>query len=195
MDYFEVPFLSASGIKEYSGETRFFKGNKEEIFYFGEQFHRAVLEPSTIDVNYEKLGLVYTMRDAILKDTLTRQILMHPQCKIEHEYYKRGFLRGVLNDDGYNVKCKFDAVVKPLKLGFELKGLNVGSQEGLMHAIINFGYDLSAAWYMDIAGIEKHLIISVSKAKPHQVFKYLVQKGDAVYNSGKYKYMQILKTL
>jgi len=180
--YFEVPYISASFLKDLKGG--YMPPNISEVFYFGSQFHYSILEPEKLDLSYDHLGKIYEMRDEFFKDELCKAIILHPNFKREHEVYKT--FRGI------KAKCKFDGLVKELSFGFELKGLSVRTHNTFLSSIDRFDYDLSSAWYMDLSGIDNHLIVGVSKVN-FKLFKFIVKRGDHIYNRGKEKYEQCLR--
>lgn len=87
-------------------------------------------------------------------------------------------------------RCKFDLNAKnTLKITADIKSTTATTQAQFEASIEYFNYDKQAAYYMDLDGIDKHMLIGISK-KNFKIFKVPVVRGDALYNSGKEKYTE-----
>ncbi len=87
-------------------------------------------------------------------------------------------------------RCKFDGFNKKFKLGCDYKTTACTSYAQFKNSIDHFDYDQQGAWYMDLAGIDRHWIIGISK-KNSQVFKYAIERGDETYLNGVRKYSRL----
>lgn len=188
--YFEVDeYISASKLKGFIdlGYKNAINANVQKSFDFGTLTHTCIFEPNTIGAvekqqdNYE---LACRMRDTFMKDALCKELMQMPG-KSEFEFYR--MMHGIYS------KCKTDRWVIDPKIIIEFKTLTVGSQNAFEKAIDMFGYDLAAAWYIDITGAESELIVAVSKKNPTKLFKYLVTRSDKIYKSGKDRYIRAIK--
>ncbi len=185
--YFDITeYVSASFLKSLKGGLPDLP-NIEEIFEFGTQFHYSILEPEKVNLSYDLLWKVNEMKETFEKDDFCKSIVMHPGVKREHEFYR--------TIGGIKRKCKFDGIIRSLSFGFDLKSLSVTSDPQFKQAIDRFDYDLGAAWYMDIARVDKFLLIGVSKKKTSKLFKLLVNRGDEMYLRGKQKYEYCLNLI
>lgn len=86
------------------------------------------------------------------------------------------------------VRCKFDWYHAGFNTGVDYKTTACATKKAFQESIEFFDYDQAAAFYMDIAEIDFFWIIGISK-KNGQVFKFAIQRGDAVYEEGKRKYL------
>ena len=181
--YEQHDWLSNSMLKSIKG-SGFALQNLEEIFRFGDLFHRSVLEPHLVcesELDYE---LAQGMKNTVYADPVCARLLRNPQMRIEHEFYKKV--------DGTKRRCKADGWLREMGLIFELKGLGVENEKQFRNSIDFFDYDMGASWYLDITGGTQELIVGVSKKKPGRLWKYLIQKGDEDYRRGREKYLSIL---
>lgn len=86
------------------------------------------------------------------------------------------------------MRMKADAYVRDLLLT-DIKTTGCKTLKSFIDSIFYFNYDRQAAVYLDLARINKILYVGVSKEKnrytrKHDVFKFLVERGDETYLSG-----------
>jgi hypothetical protein len=89
-----------------------------------------------------------------------------------------------------NRRCKWDGFIKSTNWGWDLKSTSATSQKEFEAACRHFDYPRSRAWYMDIVGSDKDLIIGVSK-KNFKVFKVRIKRNDEFYNEGRAQYSEL----
>lgn len=77
-----------------------------------------------------------------------------------------------------------DGDSKALGLVFELKGLAIDSDRAFEEAIDRFDYDQGLAWYLDVSGYKRALIVAVSKKKTDRLFKRIVDRDHVYYKRG-----------
>lgn len=115
-------------------------------------------------------------------------------CKKQYEFYRKQF---PLTYNGYAitipVRIKLDLYYLPGSLGGDIKTTACDTYEKFLASIFAFDYDRQAAWYMDIAKLERFIFLGISKKRNkltgrHEVFKFTIQKGDENYNRGRRKY-------
>lgn len=87
-------------------------------------------------------------------------------------------------------KCKFDQFSRTLQMGADYKTTACKTRKAFLDAVNFFDWDRQAAWYMDLARIDRHWIIGLSKTTG-ELFKIAIQRGDAMYNSGLVKYQRL----
>lgn len=189
-EYFDHPNTSNSALKAlsrlYHGDLRnldeeykeqFIIGSLVDSHLTGEQF----MGESTLEQRAFAAKLVMCMRlDHLIKMFLS---FMQGQVKffevLEFEY------------DGvtYRIaaKCKFDLFSFRFKIGVEIKTTACTSRKSFIASIEFLDYDQAAAWYMDIAKIDRYWIIAISK-KTKEIFKFAIERGDETYTRGKAKY-------
>lgn len=208
--YFDRPEVSNSDLKALE---RMFYGREDnraelqDIFDFGSLVDALVTEPwrvlrltDSLGVEYCKLVIetggvvVYSpelyqqakklsqnlKNDRVVKmmlDTMKGQWVIAREMTFVHE------------EEEYKIKgrCKFDGFSSKFKFGCDYKTTACVTLKGFREAIDFFDWDQQAAWYMDLAEIDQHWIVGVSK-KTGQVFKHTIKRGDDIYNRGKLKY-------
>jgi hypothetical protein len=114
----------------------------------------------------------------------------------QHEFYRNA---DTVEWEGVEVqiprKCKFDGYSKKFKIGIDLKTTACLTLQEFIVAFWFFDYDRQAAWYMDIARIDRMVYIGVSKKLNrfgrHEVFIHAIERGDAFYQSGLKKYSKL----
>lgn len=175
-------WVSNSFLKTIAGAE--YPANIDRIFEFGSLAHACIFEPHLANKNDVDYELALKMRDTFHKDWLCSSIMKYPDIKCEHEFYRRV--------DGLQRRCKADATIKSMGLIVEFKGLSVTSEKQFQESIGHFDYDMGAAWYIDTTGMNRELIVGVSKKKPEKIFRFMVEKGDEVYTRGREKYIQAI---
>ncbi|MGE9312841.1 hypothetical protein ACLOAU_14430 [Niabella sp. CJ426] len=161
-----------------------FPPNIDRIFEFGRLVHETILEPEKANKDDQDYGLALRMRDTFYSDWLCQSIMSYPNIKIEHEFYRKV--------SGLKRRCKADGVVKDCGLILEFKGLSVTNEKSFRDSITHFDYDMGAAYYIDTTGIDRELIVGVSKKKTDKLFRFMIEKGDQYYQSGRKKYIQAI---
>ena len=130
------------------------------------------------------------MLNAFRKDAMCMQMLkmasgqavkVVKDFKIEHEGIQFSL----------DVRCKYDLWMQPLGYGGDIKSTACTSQKQFEDSIEYFDYDRQRAWYMDISGAEKDVLIGISKASPHKIFKIPIDRNHRLYKSGKEKYQHL----
>ncbi|REJ83147.1 MAG: hypothetical protein DWQ39_04155 [Bacteroidetes bacterium] len=89
------------------------------------------------------------------------------------------------------VRCKYDLFNTVAGFGGDIKTTAATTQKGFEQAFHHFDYPRSRAWYMDISGAERDVVIGISKSRPHKIFKIFIKRGDAIYSHGRDSYMQL----
>lgn len=84
-------------------------------------------------------------------------------------------------------RCKFDLFSRTFKIGTEFKTTSCTTEKSFIESIEHFDYDRAAAWYMDLARIDRMWIIGISK-KNGKIFKFAIVRGDETYMRGLRKY-------
>jgi hypothetical protein len=184
MGYFDHDYVSNSDVKEIRyrhDQNRTKPENLQQIFDAGTLNHNALLEPYKADRNHKGYKLAKTMAETVLKDSLCRSIIMSPDFRREHEWYRcnRWGLKGV--------RCKTDGDSKSNSVIFEYKGLAVTSEKGFDNAIVHHDYDQSSYFYLNVVGYKYYLIAGVSKEYPDRLFKRLVTRDHKIYQWGEPK--------
>jgi hypothetical protein len=201
INYYDLPEVSSSDLGAL--ERMFYdreRGDLEEIFNFGSLVDAmlterellryeacALIQPGKMDILFSPIvwRQAEKLADYLRKDPLV--MLMLPHAK--GQYIFRRTLCFQYEGDEYKIRarCKFDLLAKPFKVGLDFKTTSAKSLKEFVGAIEHFDWDRQAAWYMDLARINYHWIVGVSK-KTGEVFKYVVERGDATHTRGVQKY-------
>lgn len=178
-------------------------GDKEKAFKFGSLIDAMITEPHRVDfykltvddVLYlkEDFDLAIEMRKSLItesrKDTFLANVLKHASTQTvsirkNQPFDYCGF------EFTLDTRCKWDWHLQMANFGGDLKSTFAESQKQFEEAIDFFDWDRSRAWYMDIIDSDRDFIYAISK-KNCRVFKYFIQRGDATYERGKEKYLDL----
>lgn len=200
MSYFSHQYVSNSNLKslrqKIDGSGMPEVANLEEIFNLGSLIHAILLQPYLIRLidgkytlfdNGRQIGftmdeyeLAKAMAKTFMRDKLCHQMLMMPDFRREHEFYR-------LDLYGLPARAKADGDSKLLDTGLEYKGLKASSQKQFIESIYNFNYDQGIAWYLDVTKFQQFLIVGVSKLHPDRIFKELIDRNHKFYRTGSLK--------
>lgn len=208
MDYYKLPFVSNSELTELHNEM--YGISKPEniayIFGMGNLVDAMITEQHKVD--YQNLtvkgveDVAFTLNDFERAEKMKEVFWsdpalsdLFPQMRYQYVYVRNSF---EINHDGFvftlPVKIKLDGIIRNV-LGADIKTTSATSYRAFIAALKNFHVDRQVAWYMDIAKLDKFILIGVSKKlnkyKKPELFKFAVQRGDEFYNSGKDKYQYL----
>lgn len=193
----EVSNSDLSWVKEYYFPMKI-QIEKEKAYKFGTLIDAILTEPFKVDFfQYKVDGIPYTkedfeiadqMRKSFLKDDLAQSMLKISSTQ-EIMIKNRAFSYGGF-EFNLDVRCKWDLWINKMNYGGDIKSTAATSQKQFEEAVRFFDYDRQRAWYMDIAGSDKDVLIGISK-KNFKVFKVPIRRGDDLYNEGKKKYEQL----
>ncbi|MCK9629135.1 MAG: PD-(D/E)XK nuclease-like domain-containing protein [Bacteroidales bacterium] len=167
-------------------------------YRFGSLIDAMLTEPERVDyfnylvgsVHYSKddFELALRMKEAFYRDPVAYSLLSVSSGQVEMA--KRADL--CFSDISFNlpVRCKWDLWAKALHHGGDIKSTTATSQSEFEAAAEYFDYDRQRAWYMDIAGAEKDILIGISK-KNQKVFKIFITKESEFYKRGREKYQEL----
>ena len=88
------------------------------------------------------------------------------------------------------VRCKWDLWMERLKWGGDIKSTACTTQKQFEEALFYFEYDRQRAWYMDIAGSDRDVLIGISKVN-FKIFKVAIPRAGEIYEKGKEKYSEM----
>lgn len=169
----------------------------EKAFRFGSLVDAIITEPEKI--NYfnrtvegqdgpyteEEFAQARKMLVSFRRDELCRKYIglsTMQECMNKRRHFN---FEGVKFE--LDVRCKWDLWMKVLNWGADIKSTTATTQKQFEDAIRYFDYDRQRAWYMDIAGSDRDMLIGISKVN-FKVFKVPIQRGDELYKSGLEKY-------
>lgn len=197
-NYFTHPFVSNSDLSWLDEELKARENRPDptEAYKFGTLIDCMITEPHEVD--YFKrtcMGQEYTpeqfemaekMKASFYRDPLCTNMVKNSEYQTIFEQENKTFNNG-LAVFTLSVKCKFDLWMPVFNWGGDIKSTTATTQKQFEAAIEHFNYDRQRAWYMDIAGSDKDILIGISK-KNFKVFKVPITRGDARYNRGREKY-------
>jgi len=162
---------------------------------FGNLVDAIITEISQVDfLNYRAQGIQFDRDDfqkakAMIKELRKSSIapivfgaryqsIFIKQLQIVHEGH-----RFVLP-----VRCKYDFING--NIGGDLKTTSAHDRHSFMNAIDKWDIDRQRAFYMDISGLNRDVIVGMSK-KTHEVYIVPIRRGDNLYERGKNKYQYL----
>lgn len=180
-------------------------GDKEKAFAFGTLLDFMITEIHKVDfynlsVDGQYKDYPFTNADFELAKEMKKSYMKDPFCKMISE--KADFQSVSISHDfpivhnefefqlSPGVRCKWDLLVRDWKMGGDIKSTMAKTQKEFEAACDHFKYYRSRAWYMDIEGTDKDMLIGISKVN-QQVFKIPINRGDKLYEYGKSQYQDI----
>jgi len=135
--------------------------------------------------NMKKDGLKNEMLKMMVEHFDTQSIIMIDRFPIS----------GMGYDIVLPVRCKFDFLKQDWKMGGDLKSTACTTIKAFIMSLFHLNYDRQAAWYMDLANLDKFVFVGISKIPNkkgiHEVFTHAIMRGDEMYESGKQKYQYL----
>lgn len=203
MNYYDRPELSNSDLTALARMYNALPDNREEledVFNFGSLVDAMLSERHRVDFALRELtedgGRVIRYSPAVFTqaERLATLAKRDPVIRalVENAVGQYVFIRTIVFDfegEEYAIKsrCKFDAYARPLAMGADYKTTACTSYNQFKNAISHFHWDRQAAFYMDLARIDRHWIIGISK-KTGQIFKHAIERDDETYKVGRAKY-------
>lgn len=167
-----------------------------EAFKFGNLIDAMLTEPHR--VNYfkrtcdedqftpEEFETAEKMKNAALRDTELRYFLENSESQkvmIAHRKFICDY-----NAFELDCRCKWDFWLNnSLNWGGDIKSTSATTQSQFEAAAKYFDYDRQRAWYMDIAGSDKDIIVAISKVN-FKIFKIFIKRDSDFYREGFSKY-------
>ena len=172
----------------------------EKAYLFGTLIDCMITEPHKVDYFTKTCaGNQDTADDFKLAEDMKRMFYRDPLAKMmaENSEYQKVSIRSDfgIEYDGFffhlDVRCKWDLYAEPkLKVSGDIKSTTATTQKQFEEAVRYFDYDRQRAWYMDIEGTDKDVLIGISK-KNCKVFKVPIERNSELYNDGKRKYQEL----
>lgn len=201
LDYYQLPEVSSSDLGKL--ERLFYNRPDpalEQVFAFGSLVDALLTERKllsfaalelressgkTIQFDYKTWQLAEKLADTLRRDSVISRLLDNSVG----QYIFRRTLPFTYEGEDYKIRarCKFDLLSKPFGMGLDFKTTSCASEKEFISAISYFDYDKQAAWYMDLARIDRHWIVAGSKVN-NKIFRFAVERGDETYTRGVAKY-------
>lgn len=197
MNYYARPEVSNSNLSwlkdQLSGVDR---PDPTNPFKFGRLIDCMITEPEKVNYfNYtcgedqhtkEDFGIAEKMKKSFFKDPLCQLLVKHAEFQKEMIRKDVSFRFNSL-EFKLDCRCKWDLWLQNQNFGGDIKSTTATTEEGFKKACDFFDYDRQRAWYMNIAGSRKDVIIGISKEN-FKVFKVFIEFGDPFFVSGVQKY-------
>ncbi|WP_237488217.1 hypothetical protein [Hufsiella ginkgonis] len=161
-------------------------------------YYNHTVAGSAYQYNDDDFARAAIMKRSFFKDQLCKMLAgaasfqavsTRYEWPIEHAGFEFIFSAGV--------RCKWDLLVRPWKMGGDIKSTVSETEKQFEAACHHFNYFRSRAWYMDIEGTDKDVLIGISK-KNYKVFKIgldrnapLGTKARDLYELGKSQYQEL----
>lgn len=220
-EYHERPELSASDLKAiYKSPAKWVYGkeNKKEtdVMRLGSAIHTKLLQPELYDIeiavcpkinkrtkagqeeyaefleyakdriviSFEQNDLVNEIETAALSNEAVKKLLYSEDRLIEETYFWKDRKTGI------DCRCRPDLVT--FKAGFDIKTTADASPEKFTRQIIDLGYDMQAAFYLDglkANGInrENFAFIAIEKEPPYNIEIYMLDSEFLEYGRKRYE--------
>lgn len=175
-----------------------YESEPAEAYKFGNLIDCMITEPEKINyLNYTCNGEQYTkdqfdkaykMLVAVRKDSFANYLISQSVGQkviarsIEMKYGEFPFT--------VNCRCKYDLFSDKLGWGGDIKSTSATTQQQFIDACWHFGYHRQRAFYMDLSGAPKDIIIGISKIN-FQVFKFPIDRSSTFYKAGKEQYTDL----
>jgi hypothetical protein len=89
-----------------------------------------------------------------------------------------------------DVRCKWDIWREDWGWGGDIKSTTAKTQKEFEAAALYFDYDRQRAFYMDLQGAERDVLIGISKVN-HRIFKIFINRESEFYLRGRDKYIEL----
>lgn len=136
-------------------------------------------------LNMRRDGLSNPILKMLVDNFDSQSVIMLDEFKIE----------GVEFNIVLPVRCKFDFLKQEWKMGADLKSTACTTQTAFLASLYHLDYDRQAAWYMDLASLDKFTFVGICKTPnkkgKHDIFVHALERGDEMYLSGKAKYQHL----
>jgi hypothetical protein len=149
-------------------------------------YYRFTLDGEAMDkADFERAE---RMKEAFYKDKFCRMIAEKADGQKKMSERKEMNYNGF--DFALNCRCKWDLWRNDWGWGGDIKSTTAETQSQFEAACKHFDYDRQRAWYMDIAGAQRDVLIGISK-KNFKVFKIAINRESNFYKDGKEKYLDL----
>lgn len=174
-------------------------GDIEKAYAFGNLIDAMITENDR--VNYfkrtldsytysrEEMEQAEAMKKAFYRDEFCKMFIKDASFQhvsIQHNWPIEN--RGV--EFQLNVRCKWDILKPKWKIGGDIKSTAAKTEKEFYEACEFFDYFRSRAWYMDIEGTDRDVLIGISKVN-QKIFKIHINRGDKLYQKGKEEYQDL----
>jgi hypothetical protein len=200
--YFSQPEVSNSDLTELK---KYFmpqdqRGDIESAYRFGTLVDAIITEPEKIDYfNLRIAGheYTYTHDEFAIAKKMLNAFRNNPVCAQfikSAEFQKTMREERTFNYEGVEftlkTRCKWDLWMPGVNWGGDIKSTTATSQKQFEQAVEHFDYDRQRAWYMNIAGSDRDILIGISKVN-FKVFIVPINREHKLYKQGVEKYNEL----
>jgi hypothetical protein len=192
-EYFALDMASNSGIKlAYDIFTGGVERDLRNAYRFGSAIDALLTAPDETDLTDmtdQEISQLLSMRKAFRKDPIYQGLFANKHTESQVVFVEDDFRFDTFEMEvSLKAKCKFDFWNNHSNFGGDLKSTQAKTQEEFENAAKMFGYPRQAAWYMDISGSDRFVIIAVSKVNS-KCFYISIKRGDPSYILGQQQYL------
>lgn len=170
-----------------------------QAFRFGNLIDAMITEPHRVDFYTRKLDDIQLtveefeqaerMKQAFYQDELCQTIAA--QADGQAVMVERGRKFTYMGCEfTLDTRCKWDLWRQDWGWGGDIKSTTATTQAAFEAAARYFDYDRQRAWYMDIAGSSRDVLIGISKVN-FKVFKVMINRSSPWYKDGFMKYNEL----
>ena len=195
-DYFKRKEVSNSDLSSLDKYLRNdIQAEPLEAYAFGTLIDAMITEPDRID------WLRFTIDGELAPNFFKAKKMMESfqnndkaQAIIKGaDFQKISIKRRSIEYKGYtfemDCRCKWDWF-NSTSISGDIKSTTAKTQKQFEAACIHFSYPRSRAWYMDLEGTNKDMIIGISK-KNYKIFFVPIVRGGELYELGKAEYSRL----
>jgi hypothetical protein len=167
-------------------------------YRFGSLIDAMITEPARVDFFRRTLdGEQYAVEDFEKAELMKRAFYADEFCRLMAE--KADGQRVMVKQRGFDycgyrfglaTRCKWDLWREDWGWGGDIKSTTATTQAQFEAAARHFDYDRQRAWYMDIAGSERDVLIGISKVN-FKVFRININRSTDWYREGFQKYNEL----
>ena len=198
-DYYQRPEVSNSDLswlkqQLYPKETF----DPTQAYRFGNLIDAMITEPQRVDYytrmlddmqfTVEEFAQAEKMKQAFYKDEFCRTIAEHADGQAVMSKQQTFSYMGY--QFTLDTRCKWDLWRQDWGWGGDIKSTTATTQAGFEAAARYFDYDRQRAWYMDIAGSSRDVLIGISKVNL-KIFKIAINRSSQWYKDGFMKYNEL----
>lgn len=194
--YFLHPYVSNSDLTRLLPPTR--RLDLTRAFAIGTLLDAMCTTPLLVDflqlrvvgVSYQytvsDFDLCRAMRDSWRRDKFCQDLAVI--CQGQEEFYRSG-CSFCHQEFSFELDCrvKYDQWSYLLGWGTDIKTTAATTMEGFLKSIDVFDYDRQRAFYMNVSGAMRDVLIGISKVAPHKIFPVKIHRKHELFLSGSKK--------
>jgi len=167
-------------------------------YRFGTLIDAMITEPERVNTynrtcddevyDADDFALAMEMRKAFYRDDFCRDMVVGASTQEVMRVYQPMTFNGMTFN--LHKRCKWDLWRPDWGWGGDIKSTTAETQKQFEEACRYFDYDRQRAWYMDIAGSDRDILIGISK-KNLRVFKLPITRQTPFFKDGQQKMLNL----